>query len=103
MLNTIVNAIRNRQVLTFTYSGLVRVVEPHEHSPTRGLFGWWSRTPSVCRLQEMTSCAVIKQRAVTLPRGMSGTFASFQKFGVCNLQGRNSPVIARGISEMIGA
>lgn len=29
MLNTIVNAIRNRQVLTFTYSGLVRVVEPH--------------------------------------------------------------------------
>lgn len=29
MLNTIINAIRNRQVLTFTYSGLVRVVEPH--------------------------------------------------------------------------
>ena len=29
MLNAIINAIRNRQVLTFTYSGLVRVVEPH--------------------------------------------------------------------------
>jgi len=29
MLNTIINAIRNRQILTFTYSGLVRVVEPH--------------------------------------------------------------------------
>lgn len=29
MLNMIINAIQNRQVLTFTYSGLVRVVEPH--------------------------------------------------------------------------
>lgn len=29
MLNTIINAIRNRQVLMFTYSGLIRVVEPH--------------------------------------------------------------------------
>lgn len=29
MLNTIINAIQNRQVLMFTYSGLVRVVEPH--------------------------------------------------------------------------
>ena len=29
MLNVIIAAIKNRQVLTFTYSGLARVVEPH--------------------------------------------------------------------------
>jgi len=29
MLNTIVSAIRNRHVLTFTYGGIQRTVEPH--------------------------------------------------------------------------
>lgn len=29
MLQTITDAIRNRLVLTFTYSGITRIVEPH--------------------------------------------------------------------------
>lgn len=29
MLQTIINAIRNREVLSFTYDGLARIVEPH--------------------------------------------------------------------------
>lgn len=29
MLQTIINAIHNRQILSFTYDGLARVVEPH--------------------------------------------------------------------------
>lgn len=29
MRNTIIDAIKNRQMLSFTYSGLYRVVEPH--------------------------------------------------------------------------
>lgn len=29
MLQTIINAIRNREVLSFTYTGIARVAEPH--------------------------------------------------------------------------
>lgn len=34
MNSTIINAIRNRQLLSFTYDGYARVVEPHTYGET---------------------------------------------------------------------